>query len=58
MYPQGRHPVRLASEKHSPSANSLHSFVMLNHFSICIALYAHDGGSVEVPLFVFAVVGM
>uniref|UniRef100_A0A8C7F916 Groucho/TLE N-terminal Q-rich domain-containing protein n=1 Tax=Oncorhynchus kisutch TaxID=8019 RepID=A0A8C7F916_ONCKI len=26
MFPQGRHPVRLASETHPPSAGSLHSF--------------------------------
>uniref|UniRef100_A0A673YKB4 Transducin-like enhancer protein 1 n=1 Tax=Salmo trutta TaxID=8032 RepID=A0A673YKB4_SALTR len=40
MYPQGRHPVRLASETHSPSVDSLHSCVMLNHFSVCVTLYA------------------
>lgn len=54
MYPQGRHPVRLASETHSPSADSLHSCVMLNHSSVCVTLYVHDGGSVGVPLFVIA----
>uniref|UniRef100_A0A8C8FGS3 Groucho/TLE N-terminal Q-rich domain-containing protein n=1 Tax=Oncorhynchus tshawytscha TaxID=74940 RepID=A0A8C8FGS3_ONCTS len=36
MFPQGRHPVRLASETHSPSAGSLHSFAPGQPFKFTI----------------------